>query len=322
MVRRWIGIGIAVLSATATLVLWPQEKMPVRIGMVPFTSVNERVVEGFKAEMAVNGYREGETVEYRILPADGRLDGIDARVTELLTWKPALVLAASTPPSQAAYRATKASATPLVFAPVSDPIDAKIITNLTHPGEHVTGVRLAPSNGLRLQWLLRVAPGVRKIYVPYTQIDKSATATLKQVEQAARALGVQLLLKAVVIQEDIQEAARDIPSEADAIFLPQDSRIESQIDLFVESALQRRLPLSAPSALQVERGALMSYGFDHLSIGRQAGRLAVEILQGRKPGELPVETAENMLYINQRTAEAIGLKVNDAVLRQARKIIH
>lgn len=319
---RSIGVGVGVLVIAATIFLWSREKAPVRIGMVPFTSVNERVLEGFKAVLAEHGYRESETVEYRILPADGQLEGIDARVAQLLTWKPALVLSSSTPPSQAAYRVTKASATPLIFAPVSDPIDAKIVANLTHPGEHATGVRLEPSNGLRLQWLLRVVPGVRKIYMPYTQIDKSAIATLKQVEEAAWTLGVQLLLKPVLSQEDIQQAAREIPPDAQAVFLPQDSRIESQIELFVESARQRRLPLSAPSALQVEKGALMSYGFDHLNIGRQAGRLAVEVLHGRKPGELPVETAENVLYINQRTAEAIGLKIDDTLLRQARKIIH
>jgi putative ABC transport system substrate-binding protein len=208
-----------------------------------------------------------------------------------------------------------------VFAPVTDPIDAKIVSNLKRPGEHVTGIRLESSNGLRLQWLQRVAPRVRTVYVPYTRIDASAKASVKQIEAAADALGIRLLLRPVLSVTDIQQAARDIPPGADAVFLPNDSRIEAQIDLFVESALKRRLPLCPPSGIQVERGALMTYGFNHRNIGEQAGRLAAEILQGAKPGDLPVETASNILIVNLRTAQAIGLTIDDAVLRQARQVI-
>ena len=107
----------------------------------------------------------------------------------------------------------------------------------------------------------------------------------------------------------------------DAIFLPNDSRIEGQIDLFVASALKRRLPLCPPSGIQVESGALMTYGFNHRSIGEQAGRLAAESLQGTKAGDLPVEIASNILIVYRRTAQAIGLKIDDASLRQARQVI-
>ena len=321
------GILLVLLVVSGLVLVWrwgpwsPRLNEPVRIGLVPFTSVNDRVVEGAVQALAELGWQAESNVEYRSLPADGRLDQIDARLAELMAWRPHLVLAMSTPPSQAAYRATKSSATPLVFAPVSDPLAAGIVTSLAHPGEHATGIRLLSSNGLRLEFLLRMVPQARTIYVPHTPQDKSAQATLAQIEPAARALGVRLLLKAVDSMDDIERAARDIPAGVDAIFLPQDSRIESRINLFVAGTLARRLPLSAPSVLQVEQGALMTYGFDHHAIGRQAGRLMADILRGAAPGDLPVETADNRLHINLRTARAIGLHVDDAILRQAQDII-
>lgn len=321
VMRRHIGLGLAVLVVAVGVIWQLRHSEVVRIGIIPFTPVNARVVEGFKAELASRGFREGETVEYKILPADSQLDRLDAGMAELMAWRPALVLAASTPPAQAAYRATRSGGTPLVFAPVTDPVNAQIVSNLKHPGEHVTGIRLDPSNGLRLQWLKRVAPHVKTVYLPYTSIDASAQASLKQIEAAAQALGIRLMLKSVLSLEDIQQAARDIPPGVDAIFLPNDSRIEAQIDLFVASALKRRLPLCPPSGIQVEKGALMSYGFNHSAIGEQAARLAAEILQGAKAGDLPVETAANILILNLRTAQAIGLNLDDAVLRQARQII-
>lgn len=319
--RRYLGIGLAV-GLAALVVIWQLHRPEtIRIGIVPFTPVNARVVEGFKAELAARGFVEGKALEYRSLPADSRLDRLEPGLAELMAWKPTLILVASTPPAQAAYKASRATATPMVFAPVTDPIDAKIVTNLKHPGEHVTGIRLEASNGLRLQWLKRLVPGVRTIYVPYTSVDSSALASLQQIEVAARTLGIRLVRQPVLSLEDIQRAAREIPAHVDAIFLVNDSRIEAQIDLFVTTALQRRLPLCPPSGIQVERGALMTYGFDHRKIGAQAGRLAAEILQGARPGDLPVETAANILIINQHTAQAIGLQVDDAILRQAREII-
>ena len=319
--RRYFGMGLLVLLLAAGGIWKLRQPAGTRIGIMPFTPVNERVVEGFKAELASQGFREGSTVEYKILPADSQLDRLDAGMAELMAWKPDLVLAASTPPAQAAYRATKVDATPLVFAPVTDPISANIVSNLKRPGENVTGIRLDPSNGLRLQWLKRVAPGVQTVYLPFTSVDASAQASVQQIEDTAKTLGIRLVRKPVLSLQDIQQAARDIPAGVDAIFLPNDSRIEAQIDLFVESAIKRRLPLCPPSGIQVERGALMTYGFNHRNIGEQAGRLAAEILHGAKPGDLPVETAANILILNLRTAQAIGLRIDDTVLRQARQVI-
>jgi putative ABC transport system substrate-binding protein len=294
----------------------------VKIGVVPFTSVNERVIEGFKKTLARHGWEEGKNVEYRTLPADGDAGALESRVRELLAWKPALVLAASTPASQVVYRLTKASRTPMVFAPVSDPLAAGIVKTLAQPGEHATGVQLAASNGLRLMWLHRIAPKARAYYVPYSSDDVSALVTLKQIEADAKTLGLRLILRPVAgSSEDIERAAQQIPADADAIFLTQDGRIGAKVDLYIKAAEVRRIALSAPSVLHFEKGALMTYGFDHLAIGHQAGRLGAEILKGQDPGRLPVETADNHLFINLRAAGQIGLMVEDDVLRQAKKII-
>lgn len=293
----------------------------VKIAIIPFTTVNEQVVAGFKELLAEQGYVEGKNVEYRSLPMDGKIPGLDERIRKLLAWKPDLLLSMSTPASQAAFRVTQKIATPMIFAPVTDPLQAGIVTSLKQPGGQVTGVRLSPSNGLRLEWLVRIAPHIKRIYLPYCTDDNSSLATIRQVQEAADSLGISLLLYPIKTEGEIRQASQAIPAAAQAIFLPQDSRIESMIDLFTEAAVNRHLPLSAPSAQQVYKGALMSYGFDHTSIGRQAGRQALQILKGRKPGDLPVETAENMLYINLKAAQQIGLDIDDCILHQARQLV-
>ncbi|MDH5708815.1 MAG: ABC transporter substrate-binding protein [Hylemonella sp.] len=292
-----------------------------RVAIVPFTAVNDRVVQGFRQTLADRGWVAGQNVEFQVTPADGNIGALDARVRTLLSWKPDLILAASTPPSQSVHRNTRDSRVPMIFAPVSDPIAAGIVKELAQPGENATGVRLASSNGLRLQWLKRMAPKAKVYYVPYSINDKSALVSLQQIEEGASLLGLKLVLHGVDSLQDIEEAAKNIPKAAHAIFLPQDSRIEARVELFVQSANKSRLPLSAPSLVQVERGALMSYGFDHYRIGEQAGRMGAAILAGADPGMLPVETAENFLAVNLRAAQQIGLEVDESVLRQARIII-
>jgi putative ABC transport system substrate-binding protein len=92
----------------------------------------------------------------------------------------------------------------------------------------------------------------------------------------------------------------------DAIFLPRDSQIESCIAEFVTVAEARRLPIAAPSLLQVKAGALFSYGFVHQDIGRQAAHLADQILRGVAAGDLPVEMAESSLAINLAAARKLA----------------
>ena len=325
--RKWRVRLFVVLLAGAVigLVAWAgfrAKPTVVRIGIVPFAEVNSGVVSGFKEAMEDFDFLDRVTVHYRLAPADGDIRQLPHHIGVLLDWEPDLLLVSSTPPSQAAYRATLASAIPIVFAPVSEPLGAQIVDNLRRPGRHATGVRLAPSNGLRLQWFKRMAPRIRNVYVPYSSDDASALATIEQIRPAADELKVRLLLRPVADPAQIIRAAHEIPEGTDAIFLPQDSRIESAIDAFIEAAMAQRLPLSVPAVLEVERGALMSYGFDHLEIGRQAARLAVEILAGTPPGDLPVETAVNRLHVNQRTARAIGLEIDASVLRQADRVVH
>lgn len=295
-----------------------------RIGLVPFAPINERTVEGFKAGLAEAGFNEGREVEFRSLPTDGDLEKLPGRLAELLNWRPKLIFVSSTPPAQVVARAVAGmdeAAPAVVFGPVSDPVDAGIVKDPRRPGGRVTGVRLAVSSGLRLEWLLRLAPTVRHVYVPYTAGDKSASVSLEQIRAAAQQKGVALIERPLQDSAEIEAAAREIPASAQAIMLPQDARVESKVKLFVAAAGARRIPLSAPSSIQVEEGALTSFGHEHRAIGRQAARLAAEILRGANPGDLPVETSESRLAISLPAAQAIGLAIDDALLRQAQLVI-
>lgn len=294
------------------------------ISIVQLTSVDDATVAGFREAMAGLGYREGVDVVYLGAGAVGSVEALDSAISKHLEKKPDLIFVSSTPAALAVKRLTDGrKKPPVVFAPVNDPLSAGIVADLRHPGGHITGIRLPMGDGLRLKWLVRIVPGVERIYMPYSADDKSALTSLQQASAAAEALGVTLLPRRVIDSnaKGIAEAVAAIPDQADAIFLPRDSRIEAKIATFVAAAERRRLPLSAPSFTQTQAGALFSFGFVHRDIGRQAARLADQIFKGQAPGDLPVEMAENQLAINLTAAGRIGIAIPDDIVRQADYVI-
>ena len=292
------------------------------IAMVQLTEVDRDTVAGFKEGMAALGYHEDRNVTYLSVSPAGSVGNLDPIIRDLLARKPGLILVSSTPATLVVKRLTEASKKPpVVFAPVNDPLGVGIVADLKHPGGHITGVRLPLGDDLRLQWLTRIAPKAKRVFLPYSVDDNSALTSVQQVEDAAARLGVELVKHPIPAGETASSAIAAMPANVGAIFLPRDSRVEAAIAEFVAVAAKRRLPVAAPSLMQVEAGALFSYGFVHKDIGRQAARLADQILKGVPPGDLPVEMAENSLAINLVTARQLGIAIPDDILLQAEHVI-
>jgi putative ABC transport system substrate-binding protein len=285
--------------------------------VLQLTDVDTATFEGFRAGMTELGYPEGQRITY-LHPGPALHTARLAPMIEALLAAPVdMIFVASTPATQAVQRATAGSALPVVFAPVNDPVKAGVVASIKAPGGNLTGVRLPVGDALRLEKLVRLLPQIRVIWLPYSAGDASANESLAQAREAAALLQVELRPQPLQDPGEIDAALASIPADVDAIYLPRDSTIEARIDDFVSVARQRRLPLCAPSLTQVHAGALLSYGFVHSEIGRQAARLADQVLRGIPPGELPVESAQNYLAINLRSAQEIGIDIPAELLRQA-----
>lgn len=300
----------------------PAAGAPRIIAMLRLTAVDNHTVAGFQAAMAKLGYQDGQHVTYVDAPPAGSVDKLEGIIRSHLDKKPDLLLVSSTPVALAVKRLTEASGKPpVIFAPVNDPLAAGLITDLKHPGGHITGIRLPLGDDLRLQWLTRIAPQAKRIFLPYSADDKSALSSVEQVTAAAAKLGLELVPHPIPAGSTVPGAIAAMPADVGAIFLPRDSRVESAIAEFVDVAARRRLPIAAPSLIQVEAGALFSFGFVHRDVGRQAARLADQIFKGTSAGDLPVEMAENSLSINLTTARKLGIKIPDDILVQANHVI-
>ncbi len=322
-------IAIILIILIAVLVLDPfadedeantenQDQAMVTIGVVNLGEVLDPVFDGFKDGMTDLGYVEGENVTYIYNGAVGDITLMDAEAQKMVDADVDLIVAISTPAAQAAQRVTAGTDIPVLFLAISNPIDAGLVASLVEPGGNMTGLTHGTQEGLRLEWLTKLNPDIKKVWIPYNADDPSPVLVLAKISIVADDLGLELVTEVTTTKEEIEAALADPPADdIDAIYLLSDSVVVSNASLFIDYALEYKLPLSVPSVPDVDNGALVAYGFDFYTSGQQGAVLADKILDGTDVKLLPVEVTEFFLTLNLSTADAIGLEIPDAIVRQA-----
>ncbi|MBV7337798.1 ABC transporter substrate-binding protein [Chloroflexi bacterium TSY] len=292
-----------------------------KVGVVNLTPMLDPVYEGFRNGLQEMGYIEHENIEYVYHEATGSIEFLDQAVDDLLAQNIDLILAISTPAAQAAQGATLDNEIPVVFVPIFDPVAAGLVDSLQQPGKNLTGVHWGIAEARRLEWLIKIAPETKRIYIPYNPNDQSPVLALAKVQEAADLLGVELITREARTADEIEYATRHVPENIDAILLLPDSLVASRHATLLQTAIEHKLPYSVPASELAEQGGLISFGHMSIVSGHIAARIAAQILEGVPVADLPVETAEFFLAINIQTAEAIGLEISNEILSQADIII-
>lgn len=296
---------------------WHRGRPMKRVVVVNHAAITEKSFAGLRDGLAQRGWRENETIRYIYDGPEASPARLRAQTRVHIEQGADLVVSLSTPAALAAREAVEAAGIPLLLTPASDPVGSGLVTSLTHPGQAITGVTFALQEPRRLEWLKRLMPSVRVVWIPYNHADPSPAATLPRLRQAAAKLGLTIATADVRSVGELSNALNAIPQSVDAIFIPADALVASEMDRILAIAWQRRLPVTSPSRDGVAKGALFSYGFDLTALGHQAARLADQILSGTPATDLPIETAEMDLSINLASADRLGLTLPEEVLRHS-----
>ncbi len=137
----------------------------------------------------------------------------------------------------------------------------------------------------------------------------------------AAKLGVEVITPEVANADEIPAVIAAMPEDIDAIFCMSDSMILSKVADFVAAGNERKIPVTAVSRPHVEAGTLMGFGSEFITVGKQTAGLAAQILNGADPATLPVEESEYFLFLNQKTADLLGITLTDEALKAAAGII-
>jgi putative ABC transport system substrate-binding protein len=290
------------------------------IGIVIESPVVAPTLEAFKANMAELGYVEGKDVTYIYngpLGSDAKV--IDGEIKNLLAQKVDLLLVVGLVPAQRAKQAVMGTDIPVVFAPAHAVVENGLVESMSHPGGNLTGIQAGNEIPKALEWLVKITPNAKKIYVPYNPADGVSVGFLPIVEKIASQLKVELVPDEVSSTEEAVAAIESLPADIDAIFRIPSPTLDPRNAELSQAAIRRGLPISGFVTLDEE--TLLTLTIDSVEMGKQAARLTHQILQGIKPADLPVEMAEVFLTINLKTAQAIGLDIADDILLGADKVI-
>ena len=321
MTCRLILIGAALLGMVLTAC--DNEKIKTyTVGVINDVPALDQTLAGFKEGMTELGYIEGKNIRYLYDGPTTDMSKLPTAAQTLLAAKVDLILSITTPATKAVKQATAGIGPPVVFAVVTDPVGAGIVDSMQQPGGNITGVAFGIQEPRRLEWLVRIAPEIRHIYVPFNPKDPSPVLALRAVRKAAEKLGVELIPREVHDSETLRDAVLNIPPEADAVFLLPDSLMATRLPDMVATATKRNLPTSVSNISTAKNYHLLTaFGFDQHLYGKQAARLADQIFKGARAADLPVEMADFFLAINLKTAKTIGLTIPDEILRQADIIV-
>jgi len=311
---------------------WPlaaraqQPAMPV-VGLVTGGSPEAavRMGGGFRRGLNEGGYVEGQnvTVEYQWL--DGQYDRLPSLMADLVRRRVAVI---ATPGSNPAALAAKAATTtiPIVFGVGADPIELGLVASLARPGGNATGINffVADIAAKRLGLLHDLVPKAVRIAVLINPANAStAEATLRDMPEAARAIGLQIVVLNASTGLEIEAAfATLVRDRADALFVGADAFFNSRRVQLANMAARHAIPTAFAVREYVDAGGLMSYGTSLADMYRHVGAYSGRILKGARPADLPVlQSTKFELVINLQTARMLGLTVPPSLLATADEVI-
>jgi putative tryptophan/tyrosine transport system substrate-binding protein len=270
------------------------------------------------------GLVEGENVTIVYRWAEDRLDRLPEMASELARQATVIVTTGGPPAAFAAKAAT--TTVPIVFLVGEDPTRLGLVTSIARPSGNLTGINMLANEleAKRLQLLHQLVPQAQRVAVlvnPNSVIN--AETTLRDVEPAARTIGLQLqVLKASTAREIEEAFAWSEGQRPDALFVAATAFLNIRRVQLVQLAAFHRLAATYGQREAAEAGGLMSYGPSILEGYRQLGFYAGRVLKGAKPGELPVlQSTKFELVINNTTARMFGLTVPPSLLAIADEVI-
>jgi putative tryptophan/tyrosine transport system substrate-binding protein len=324
MKRREFIAGLG--GATAwPLVARAQQAVPV-VGFLHSASSQSvaEEVAAFRQGLSETGYVEGQNIAIEYRWGDVQIERLPALAADLARRRVAVMAAVG---GDAAALAAKAAAptTPIVFQNGSDPIKSGLVMSLNRPGGNVTGVSLFAGtvDTKRLELMHELIPQIAVIAVLNNPLVAEAESRSRNLQEAARILGLRLLFLNVSSDRDFDTAFATIADQkAGALFVDGGPFFVGRRDQLVALAARHALPATYAWREFAAAGGLMSYGTNLANAARQTGNYIGRILKGEKPADLPVmQPIKFEFVINLKTAKVLGLNVPETLLATADELI-
>ena len=272
--------------------------------------------EGLLAGLADAGYRQGSNLEFTFQTAQGKPDIAIQIARQFVSDEPDVLVGIATPSAQALAAAT--NSIPIVFTAVTDPVGAKLVTNMARPTGNVTGISDLSPVGQHVKTMQQIIPGLRSIGVVYNPGEDNSVSLVKLLKKEASASGLEVVEGTATRTSEIPAAAQSVASQVDIIYAITDNTLASAISAMISAANDAGVPVFSAETSYVDAGAVAAVGFDYYQIGYQTADYVVSILKGQRPSELPARVAVGTdIVINPGAAARLGVTLPSALITNA-----
>ncbi|AMD94296.1 ABC transporter substrate-binding protein [Leptotrichia sp. oral taxon 847] len=286
-----------------------QQKVKFKIGVTQFMTHPslDLVKKGF--EDAIK--EAGLNVDFDEKNANGEVSTATLIANNYKADKKDLVFGIATPSAQ--QLANNITDIPVLFSAVTDPASAKILnSNVTGTSDKVDNV------SQQLDLLLKLNPNVKKIGILYNPSEQNSLVQIAEIQKRAKEKKLEVVLQGITNFGELAQATKNLLTQVDALYLPTDNLVVSGMQLITSEAINAKKIVVVSENSSVEIGALFTMGIDYYELGKRTGQMAVDILNGKPVSQVPFETSKQLkLYVNKKTAKALGIDINNPLFKGA-----
>jgi len=279
--------------------------------------------DGFIAALEEAGYKEGEDVVYDLQNAQGDFTNAISIAQKFKDDNVDLIVAIATPTAQAALQVNQEI--PIVINAVTDPVAASLAKSWESSGNNLTGMSDAAPNKQQVELIPLFLPEAKNVGTIYNAGEANSVVQIEIAKETCKELGLNLIEVTVSNSSEVLMAAQSLAGRVEAIYIVTDNTVVSALESVINVCNRQKIALIVADPSSVDRGALASYGIDYFSLGKKSGEIALKIIKGAKPSDIPIQTITNpnelQFVVNLDTAKTIGISVSEEIIKAADKII-
>lgn len=279
----------------------------------------DTIRQSFIDKLEAEGYVDGENIVIDYQNAQNDQTNLNTISKKFVNNKYDMIMAIATPSAQAAVGAT--DEIPILFAACTDPVGSNLVSNMDKPGANVTGTSDAVSAEMIMELADDITPGFKTIGALYNSSETNSISVVDDLEEYAAVNGMEVIRGTVSSSSEVQQVCNSLVGKVDILFSPIDNTIASAMAIVGKIARDTDIPFYVGADSMVKDGALATYGINYTILGQETGEMAIQIIEGKKPGEIPVRTMSDMnIYLNKTTAEEIGIIIPEDIIEKAAEI--
>ncbi|MEX2460757.1 MAG: ABC transporter substrate-binding protein [Paenibacillaceae bacterium] len=306
----------AAATATATATATADQKTyKIAISQIVEHPSLDATREGFLAALKDAGITEGTNLKVDYNNAQGDSTNNLSIAQKVASADNDLVLGIATPSALAIVQQVKK--TPVLFAAVTDPLAAKIVSSMDKPGGNVSGASDTNPEAITqlMEFIASNFPKVKSVGLVINEGEPNAVIMAKKAEEELSKHSIKLIKAAVTNTSEVKQAAESLVGRVDAFYITLDNTVVSGVDALLSVAKNKHIPFFSSDRDTVEKGAFATVGFKYYDHGYQVGQMAVEILKnGKNPADMKVTVPDKLdLILNLKAAADQGIEVTDAM---------